>query len=407
MRPPEVRRRPEAARARGLRAARGARLLAVLTAILVLKACAGPERQDPAPVPASVLESTSAGRSELPAIPRIDLDDVDPGFAETVSGAVAAATAAPGSAEAVGGLGRVYQRNRYLDQARRAYARAEALDPSAPAWPYYLGYLAAQRGAHAEAAAHFERVLALDPGYWPARIRLGDVFLAQDDVAAAEQAFRLARAAAPRSLWPHLGLGKAARRRDDREAAARHLEAALALEPDQREARYLLAMTERKSGRAERALELLRDLEDLEAAQLTDPLLVAVYSGPATAPALVRRGTERLEAGDYPAAERLYREALELDSRSYDAHLNLGVVYGLLDRNREAALSLEQAIRLDPGRADAYALLTIAYIKTGRAAEAIVQLEKALEIDPEHPRAREILHSIGGSPPAPQGPPDL
>ncbi len=39
------------------------------------------------------------------------------------------------------------------------------------------------------------------------------------------------------------------------------------------------------------------------------------------------------------------------------------MLYGLADRNPEAASALERAVRIDPERADAFALLTIAYIK--------------------------------------------
>ena len=82
---------------------------------------------------------------------------------------------------------------------------------------------------------------------------------------------------------------------------------------------------------------------------------------------MIRTANQRLAERDYRTAERLYREVLRLDPDSYDAHLNLGVLYGLADRNPEAAAALERAIEIDPDRADAYALLTIAYIKTGRA----------------------------------------
>ena len=112
---------------------------------------------------------------------------------------------------------------------------------------------------------------------------------------------------------------------------------------------------------------------------------------------MIRTANERLADGDHQAAERLYREVLRLDPDSYDAHLNLGVLYGLADRNREAAEALERAAEIDPGRADAYALLTIAYIKTGRAEEGLRQLEQALRIDPDHARAQEILHSLSGN----------
>ena len=332
-------------------------------------------------------------------IPRIlNLDELDSGFATTVRDAVAAVERDSSSAAAVGALGRLYQAHRYLDQARRCYERAAELDPEAAEWRYYLGFLAAGRGAQDEAARHFERVLELRPSYWAARVRLGNALLAAGDLDGAERAFRAARSAAPGAPWGELGLGKAARRRGRQEAAAEHLRAALALEPQHRETKYLLAMTERELGNAGLAGELLEGLADAEVSSLDDPMMQTVLALFRDTQTMIRTANESLAEGDYRRAERLYLEVLRLDPDSYDAHLNLGVLYGLADRNTEAAAALERAVEIDPERADAYALLTIAYIKTGRAEAGLRQLEKALEIDPNHPRAREILHSLGGNP---------
>ena len=344
--------------------------------------------------------SESATAESVPRIP--NLSELDPGLATAVRDAVAVVDGDPSSGAAVGALGRLYQAHRYVDHARRCYELAERLDPSAPEWPYYLGFLAAGRGVHDEAARHFERTLELRPSYRAARVRLGDALLAAGDMDGAEAAFSAARAASPGSPWGELGLGKAARRRGRAETAAGHLRAALALDPGHRETRYLLAMTERQLGNAARAGELLAGLDNAEVSSLDDPMLEAVQVLVRDTRTMIRTANRRLEEGDRASAERLYREVLRLDPDSYDAHLNLGVLHGLADRNGEAAASLERAIDIDPNRADAYALLTIAYIRTGRAEEGLRQLEKALEIDPDHPRAREIFHSLGGVEEAPR-----
>ena len=348
--------------------------------------CVGPPSEPP---------PSQATDAEIPRI--ANLSELDPGFATAVRDALAVVDRDPSSGAAVGALGRLYQAHRYVDQARRCYQRAEELDPSTPEWPYYLGFLAAGRGAHDEAARLFERTLELRPSYWAARVRLGNALLAAGDAAGAEDAFRAARAASPGTPWGELGLGKAARRRGQPEVAAEHLRTALALDPAHRETRYLLAMTERQLGNPERAGELISDLEDAEISSLDDPMLEAVFELVRDTQTMIRTANQRLAEGNRLAAERLYREVLRLDPDSYDAHLNLGVLHGLADRNQEAVLALERAIEIDPDRADAYALLTIAYIKTGRAEEGLRQLERALEIDPDHPRAREILNGLGGN----------
>ena len=370
----------------------------VVALVTLLSGCAG----SPSDAPAE--RSISRAADPIPRIP--DLSELDPGFAAAVRDALAVVDRDPSNGAAVGALGRLYQAHRYVDQARRCYERAEELDPLRPDWPYYLGFLAAGRGAHDEAARRFERALELRPSYWAAWVRLGNALLAAGDLDGAEAAFRAARAAAPGAPWGELGLGKAARRRGEAETAAEHLRAALALDPAHRETRYLLAMTERQLGKAKRAGELLAGLEDAEVSSLDDPMLEAVFELVRDAQTMIRTANRLLAAGDHREAERLYREVLWLAPDSYDAHLNLGVLHGLADRNREAAEALERAVEIDPNRADAYALLTIAYVKTGRAEEGLRRLEKALEIDPEHPRAREILRGIGADVPLPATLPD-
>ncbi|MCY4637579.1 MAG: tetratricopeptide repeat protein, partial [Acidobacteria bacterium] len=170
------------------------------------------------------------------SIPRIpNLNELDPGFATAVRDAVAAVERDPSSGRAVGGLGRLYQAHRYVDQARRCYERAAELDPRVPEWPYYLGFLAAGRGAHNDAVRHFERVLELRPSYWAARVRLGNAQLATGDLDRAEQSFQATRSEAPATPWGELGMGKTARRRGRFEEAAEHLRSALTVDPEHRE----------------------------------------------------------------------------------------------------------------------------------------------------------------------------
>ncbi len=369
----------------------GARVFRPASAVLLtlLYGCTAPSSDSSAPL-------SPIAQAEVPRIP--DLSELDPGFATAVLDALAVVDRDPSNGAAIGALGRLYQAHRYVDQARRCYERAEELDPSSPDWPYYLGFLAEGRGAHEDAARRFERALELRPAYWAARVRLGNALLAAGDADAAEEAFRAVRAAAPGAPWGELGLGKAARRRGQAETAAEHLRTALALDPAHRETRYLLAMTERQLGNPERADDLLANLEDTEVPSLDDPMLEAVFELVRDTQTMIRTANQRLAEGDRVAAERLYREVLRLDPDSYDAHLNLGVLHGLADRNLEAAAALERAIEIDPERADAFALLTIAYIRTGRAEEGLRELERALAIDPNHARAQEILRGLGGAP---------
>ena len=73
-------------------------------------------------------------------------------------------------------------------------------------------------------------------------------------------------------------------------------------------------------------------------------------------------------------AEEGYRRVLELDPGHLAAHLDLGRLYGQLDRHQDAADILRRAIDLDPRAASARYLLGQAYQQTGRRREAEVEL---------------------------------
>ena len=88
-------------------------------------------------------------------------------------------------------------------------------------------------------------------------------------------------------------------------------------------------MTERRLGNGGRADELLRGLSEAEVSSLDDPMLQAVFGLVRDTQTMIRTANQRLAERDYRSAERLYREVLRLDPDSYDAHLNLGVLYGL------------------------------------------------------------------------------
>src|SRR5262249_23687094 len=88
------------------------------------------------------------------------------------------------------------------------------------------------------------------------------------------------------------------------------------------------------------------------------------------ASALVERGATLFQAGNVLDAEKLFREALAIDPRQPEAHLNLGTTLKRLKRPLEALESYKKAIEFKPDWASAYSNYASALCDLGRQDEA-------------------------------------
>lgn len=328
-------------------------------------------------------------------IPRIaDLDGLDPRLRASLDAAVARADHER-SAAAVGALGRVYNAHQYLDQARRCYEIAQGMDPADAEWPYHLGLVAAERGDVESAIPLLRRVVALRPDYLPALTRLGDLLLAVNRLDEAAAAYAAAAAGAPDAPWGELGLGKVELRRGAAQLALARLEHALDLAPSHAETRYLLATVSRDLGHEERAAELLRGLErGVRPERPPDPLLRRVLDQRTDLQANITAANALLAAGRASEAEALYLEVLEYDPAHYDAHYDLGVLYGRSGRYEAARASLEAAVAARPTSADARVALALAHVALGQPDLARREATRALELAPGDVRPRRLLEGL-------------
>ena len=210
-------------------------------------------------------------------------------------------------------------------------------------------------GKLAEAAAHLQRAVQLDPDSVRARTDLGSTLAKMGRLQNAIAEYRVALRLDPASAITHHNLGSALVDAGSAEAAIAEYEAALRLDPlyaaarsDLAEARYRWALDLAKtSGRSPEAIA------EMELALRDRP--------------------------DYP-----------------EAHNNLGVLLAQVPgRSSEALQHFEQAIRLRPDYVDARYNLAVALADHGRTADAVAQLEAALQIRDSAP-IREALEKLRG-----------
>lgn len=105
-------------------------------------------------------------------------------------------------------------------------------------------------------------------------------------------------------------------------------------------------------------------------------------------------GNLRLAQGDSPAAKTYYEAALKIDSKHKGALNNLGVL-ALHDNQPAAAVDFfRRALALDPRNAKTHYLLARAELENGDAAAALSEIQIALRLEPEQPEFRALLDTI-------------
>ena len=177
-----------------------------------------------------------------------------------------------------------------------------ARDPSSRAFPP-LAYLSRTAGRPADAIATCRAGLQRYPHYTTARLILAKTFLAENDPAAALAEIETILQVSPKDVQCHRLAAEAHRRLGRLDTAVRSLEAAVALDPGDRESRALLSLLKADAGAGEAAgvARLLADDTFVTVAFGT----VCLEQGLADEAAVVFTRMLRQDPGNAEARERL------------------------------------------------------------------------------------------------------
>jgi tetratricopeptide (TPR) repeat protein len=265
------------------------------------------------------------------------------------------------------------RRAELLRRAEAEVSRLTDADASADVWNV-RGALALDAGNAGEARAHFEKSLASDAAYVPARVGLGVVEMGEGHADAALKRFEQAAALDP-------GNGDA---RQNAAAALREL-AARAGDP------------------ASRA-ELLRRAEAEESRAIA---LGAASADPATLANLHGlRGRWFLEERRFPEALLEFREAARLEPQAARAFLGIGTVLASqaeteVDQARRSALldeaigAFEHAVVVAPDDPTAHMNLGITYLRQRPdPAKVVLHFRAYLRLVPDSPQRAQMEETI-------------
>jgi len=104
----------------------------------------------------------------------------------------------------------------------------------------------------------------------------------------------------------------------------------------------------------------------------------------------LREGDALLKRGQYRAAARELRKAVQIDGKSVPALVSLGDALLEADDAKSALAPLRQAAALDPRSARAQLLLGTAYQSVGRKSDALKSYRRYLELEPQGEFAGDV-----------------
>lgn len=244
---------------------------------------------------------------------------------------------APEDVDALQFMGLLRQMQGRADEAEQFYRRSLAIVPAQPGALFNLGMLLYGRAQHRDALVAFADVLKLKPGDYDTLLVCGYSYQAIGDVAAAEEAYRGAIQAQPRSVIARQSLGGLLADQGRGEEAEAVLRDALAMNPRDRRQ---IALLQQFLGVALKQQRRLKEaLQFFDAAEQTMPGMSTVDHC---------RGIALQDLGDMDAAVASYRRALVRDPLNMVAHQELNKLLYRLGRDDEFLVSLNEAANRRP-----------------------------------------------------------
>lgn len=287
-----------------------------------------------------------------------------------------------------------------FDRASEVAERLRQVDDANLTVLNMLGAARLGAGDLAAARGHFERALALDEKFFPARINLAKLEVEQGNLEAARTVYQQALEQRPESVQAMVDLARLERRRGKPADAMRWLQKAQGTEPNSRAVALAMVDLLLDSGDTNEAQRIAReaesrepeDMEVLEALARTHlrsgraDLALGVYEQMARTAgfdvdALYRVARLQMDAGGTGEAIYSLTKGLNADGTHVPSRLLLTRLQ-LTSGKLEAATGSAQALLAEyPDLAAAHRLHGDVLMASGRAPQAIARYRRALELE--------------------------
>lgn len=236
-----------------------------------------------------------------------------------------------------------------------------------------------QAGRQIEAERHVQEVLKDNPRSSDGLTLLGRIALARRNGKDAVQAFRTVLHDQPELATVHYLLGQAYQLTGETNLAKESFERAVALYPDQVDAKRSLAVLESKSGRYQQARARLEDL---------------LKQRPDDVVALDMVMTLDLVMKNWPGAAQTLGRIRHVAAESHVALMAEGRLYEAQGRLNDAINAYERAMALLPNEPEPLLSLVKLEVAQGRKVQTQTRLEGLLAARPDHPFAHGLLGEV-------------
>jgi len=329
--------------------------------------------------------------------PEVTIDD------SVLAGAIdklrANVIAQPQDPAAWGQLGQTLIANGILEPAGECFREAGRLAPQDPQWPYLEGVSLLLRDPvaaipcwqrAAECPGDDERALT-------ARLRWGEVLLANDRQKEAEDMFRGVLNHHPQNVRAHFGLGLLATTRNDSKSGVEHLLKCVENTSARRKALATLAELYTSQGKAAEAAEFARKAEGLPPDQeWPDPILEETISCVIGRESLFVQAEKQQQQGDTRQAILMFLEVIHRYPDEARAYVKLGMLQAEIGEYRDAEDALRTGLAMAPDLVQGHFFLAVAQFHQAERAGltsstgkeklqgAVTSARKTISLKPDH-----------------------
>lgn len=324
----------------------------------------------------------------------------------------------PGSEFHEAGLAELHGRLNRVDQAEALYRRALTKRPDRAIWHYKLGRLLLDHDRLEDAAAAYERAIAITPTY-RAHFHLASCYHRLEQYERAVENYERALGIRFDSEWACLNLGGSLSALGRREEAERAYLQTLAVNPTVTEARERLGELYARQKRYDEAVDVLEAIEDesrtpdvYRLISISQRELGNVSAAEKAAERLVERspedraaweeylnvGTAHHAMDNLERAESIYTSYLERHQESVRGWQNLALLLFAQDRFSEALSAFERAHGADSTAVEPLLGAAQSAARIERWNDARQHYRRVLDLDPHNAIGQKGLRSLPDPP---------